>query len=452
MKQLLKKHKFLVISLLVTTLLFAIFFPKFYTTTDEHDYIQNAYYLTKGTIIMDDPQCFDGAYCGYFNEQGYVSKYNLGLSFIYAPFVLIHWKLAFVVNFAFFLLGIVIFYKLLGHFKIQKFFILFYAFFPAYIYYSHKALTEIPSQTIIIAIFYLFVLIKEARIKNLELRNANSKSKMKNALSNYEIRITRELVFVGIFGILSGILIFVKYTNAIFILPFWISLFIDLIKSFEKIKLRNFLISSCFILPFAFIIIYLNQKYYGGIFKSGYSFSGEELLVQSNLIIPQAIKYFLYLNLLFPGMLVLSFFSKIKFKWEILSAFILFFIYIVGFPTYHFESGVLNLIFGIRLFVPIIGLIMLLYFETVNRLIRGKVNLAYRQAGWLIYSVAFMFILNAFAMNYFFQKRLVDLKNQSDTIYALTKEGGIFYTTDIEDRKLVNEAFGKGKVFVKVVE
>lgn len=435
MSDMLRKHKYLITCLFISIFLFTIFFPKFYTTTDEHDYIQNAYYLTNQGIIKNDPQCFDGASCGYFNGEGYVSKYNLGLSFIYAPFVLIHWKLAFVVNFAFFIIGIIIFYKLLEHFKIQKSFILIYSFFPAYIYYSHKALTEVPSQTLIIAIFYLFIKLKDSGIRIQDLR-----------------KLTTRWIYAVLFGVFSGILIFIKYTNAIFILPFWISLFIDLIKTFEGIKLKNFLISSCFILPFAFFIIYLNQKYYGGIFKSGYSFSGEELLVQSNLIIPQAIKYFLYLNLLFPGMLVLSFFSKIKFKWEILSAFVLFFIYIVGFPTYHFESGVLNLIFGIRLFVPITGLIMLLYFEVVNRLISRKVNLAYWQAGWLIYIVSVALIINAFAMNYFFQKRLIDLKNQSDTIYALTKEGGVFYTTDIEDRKLVNEAFKKGKAFVKVVE
>ncbi len=428
MKQFLKKHKLLIISLLVTILLFTIFFPKFYTTTDEHDYIQNAYFLTKGSIIVDDHQCFDGAYCGYFNEQGYVSKYNLGLSFIYAPFVLIHWNLAFVVNFAFFLIGIVIFYKLLLHFKIQKFFILLYTFFPAYIYYSHKALTEIPSQTLIIAIFYLFIKLKNSGIRIQDSRKGNAR-----------------WIYAVLLGILSGVLIFIKYTNTIFILPFWISLILDLARSLDKSKLRDFINSALFIVPFVFFILYLNQKYYGGIFRSGYSFSGEEFLIQSNLIIPQAIKYFLYLNLVFPGMLILSFFSRIKYKWEILSGFLLFFVYIVGFPTYHFESGFLNLIFGIRLFVPITGLVMLLYFETVNRLIRKKVN-------WLIYLAAFMFILNAIAMTYTFQKRLIDLKNQSDTIYALTKEEGIFYTTDIEDRKLVNEAFGKGKVFIKVVE
>src|SRR5690242_15050081 len=105
------KHLLIILGILLSLQIF--FYPSFYTTTDEREYIENSYLITQGDLVRQNSECYDGAYCGYFNGIGYISKYNLGLSLLLIPFTTIDWRLSFILIFIFFAIGVITFQKIL---------------------------------------------------------------------------------------------------------------------------------------------------------------------------------------------------------------------------------------------------------------------------------------------------------------------------------------------------
>jgi len=90
----LKPALILKIVVVVVTVLFIAFFPQFYNSNDERNYIQNAYYLLNGGIERHDVPCepVGNETYGFYNGEGCVSKYNIGLAIVLAPFVALHWQ------------------------------------------------------------------------------------------------------------------------------------------------------------------------------------------------------------------------------------------------------------------------------------------------------------------------------------------------------------------------
>ena len=418
--------------LLISTFLFIIFFPRFYTSTDEREYIENAYLITQNRLEKTDAVCyFDTVYCGYFNGEGYISKYNLGLSFLFIPFVLINWQLTIVFTFVVYLIGVWIFSKLLGRYKLSQKFLYLYAFFPILIYYSRKPMGEIFSNTIVLAIYYLLF----AKI------SLNTKYK--------------SLLYV-LTGALCGLLVLIRYTNILIVLILLAYyLYLQYKENLDLRSLAKF-IANLFVgaAPFIIAFLWINKSLYGGFLTSGYSLSHEELLVLPDLIPKQLIIYLLLLNLIYPGMLTVSLLSKIKHKWVILFLVAVFLIFYMGFPGYNFTSGILDFIFGLRFFVPILGLLLLIYFDGLAQILNAKSRILtkfskYYKYIFLLISVSL--IISAVAISYVYLARTTDLKKESDEIYNNIEEGGVI-DGSIEKRILLNEAFKNGKRWVRIVD
>src|SRR6185369_17084391 len=197
-KNLSNYNKHFLIAVILILVSFFVFYPSFYTTTDEHDYIENSYLIGQGRLVKEDSQCFDGATCGYFNGTGYISKYNLGLSFLLLPFVAIDWRLSFLISILVFMVGLYIFKRLLQRRSIRAEFVYLYAFFPVFVYYSRKSMTEVFTLTLIMLIYYLL------------FEKFEGKTRIRQVVFNYRFLIV---------GILSGITVLIKYTNVIFLAP-----------------------------------------------------------------------------------------------------------------------------------------------------------------------------------------------------------------------------------------
>lgn len=422
----------LLISIIFTLALFLVFYPKFYTSTDEREYIQNAYYILEGDISIINSECFDGAYCGYLGNDGYVSKYNLGLSLILIPFVAIDWRLSFVVPLIFFAISIFVFAKTIRYYKIPDQFIYLFAFFPIFIYYSKKPLSEIPSMALILVLYYVLYIWNG----NLSLKSL-------------------------ILGTTDGLLVLIRYSNAITVIIFSLSFIFhsfNLNSDLKKVLKQK--IGLLISVPFALLFFYINHKYYDGLISSGYSLSGEEFFIDKNIILKQLIYYLGFLNLLYPGMLFLGLKSKIKAKLEVYLIFVGFLLFYAGFPGYHFKSGILDLIFGLRFFVPIIPLLMIPYFEILSERLKILKNASSSTAKFqwqnilkfsLLFSILLL-VVNSIGMAYIYLDRTKDLKNESDSIYKNYAEIGQYESSNIEDRILINDAFRKGKIWFYIVK
>jgi hypothetical protein len=422
-----------VISCIILIAIFILTFPRFYTSTDEKEYIENAYLLTEGELVRQDSACYLGAYCGYFNGSGWVSKYNLGWSLILLPFVLVDWRLSFVLTFGIFLSGFYIFKKILKFYKVNSNFLYLYAFFPAFVYYSRKPLTETLSNTLVLALYYLIYIYKSK--------------------TNFQFYLKYILI-----GLVSGLLVLERYSNIIIVLIFLGSLLYKNFVSknakivFSKERLTKPILILLGSLPFLITFLAINKTFYGGFFSSGYDFSGEEFLIDKNIILKQFFYYILFLNLIYPLLLFSLIKTKLKGKLEIIVITILFLMFYVGFPGYHFNSGILDLVFGVRFFIPILGLLLLSYCEYLNK-VWNKVQVSKRFNQRIVnlsyFIVVVLLIGNAFLMSFIYENRTAELKKESDGIYLNNPSGAIVYTQDVEDRILLNEAFRKKKLWMR---
>ncbi|MFS8130534.1 MAG: glycosyltransferase family 39 protein [Candidatus Dojkabacteria bacterium] len=438
---LLRDNQHFIIASVLIIISLLIFFPSFYTTTDEHDYIENSYLIGQGRLVKEDKQCFDGASCGYFNGSGYISKYNPGLSLILLPFVAIDWRISFFISVVVFILALYIFKRLLEKRSVRAEFIYLFAFFPVFVYYSRKVMTEVYTLTLIMLIFYLL------------FEKSEGRTKLRQIIYNYR--------FVLV-GALSGITVLIKYTNILFIAPiliYWAVIYFkpkiignvgeSIFLGTETLKvcamrwLKDVIRLLVGAVPFLVIFLVFNYAFYGSPLRSGYYFSKEELLIVPSLIIPQGIKYLVILLSIYPGLLFVGFFAKYKHRFLIMGTLFLSILFFVGFPGYAFNSGILDFIVGIRFLIPILGLVLLVYSEALDRLLnkikyKGLVNVVFAV-------VVIVLIANMFVMTYIFNGRVKELASKSAEIYKTVEEDGNYYTKDIEERKLINEAFKQGK-------
>lgn len=327
--QILNRYRLLII-FLVLFIPYIIFYPTKYANVDEHDYILNSRNIIEGTLHMD---------C---NKEGYrvsdfcVSKYNIGTSVFLLPSMLIGENLTFFTTFIVFFLSILIFDKLLGVYKIDKIYLYYFALFPAFVYFSRTVFSELYSMFLLLLSMYLLLLY----INN------------------------KRNIYLILLGITLSFLAFVRYS----LIPIDIIFVLYLLISFKK----KAIITIVSALPFVLAFLAFNNYMYGSPIRSGYYFSKEEFTFSLLAFITVLPKYLIALNTIYPFMLLGSFFSKIKDKWLILVGVIVMILYysLSGLNANVFEGRILDLILGVRFFIPIIPLLMLLYFEVINRRVK----------------------------------------------------------------------------------
>jgi hypothetical protein len=131
-------------------------------------------------------------------------------------------------------------------------------------------------------------------------------------------------------------------------------------------------------------------------------------------------------------------------KFVALFLIIFFVLFYGGFYGFNFNQGINNFLFGMRFFLPILPIILLVYFGFINRIIT---RLKFSRNLLVFFIIVTTIIL--FAGKVVISKQLFErvsmLKSQSDQLYLNNSE---------KDRPelpyiLINDAFGKGQRYVK---
>lgn len=333
------KNNWLLISLIsFLSILFFLTYPAGYLSIDEHDYVEGAKLIWQGDLRQEcDPQNISqidiGDYCIY--------KYNIGTSFILLPINIFGESAVYFIAHLAFMASIIFFYQILKQINLPKELIVFYALFPAIAYYSRTAYSEIYSILLSLAFFYFYI--KNKRTHNI------------------------------LAGVAMGFSLFVRPTNMFFCAVF---ILVEVLKRKRSPVFINNLINLFLELligltPFVILFLLFNDYLYLSPFKSGYSYSGDLNSFDLTVIPMNLGNYFLLLNLFLPGMLIGSFFSKNKYKWPILIAFLVLLIFYSATSNNNWKSDI-NIIIGIRFLMPALPLLLLLYLDIIKNVVKGR--------------------------------------------------------------------------------
>ncbi len=327
------RAKHLFISLAILLFVYILFAPNSYKSVDEHDYYANSVNIVNNDLRMEcdqvnDPSQFKvGDYCIY--------KYNIGTSILLIPSAILGLNYAFYITLGFFILAIVIFYKLLMRYDLSGKYIYLFAFFPPVVFYSRTIYSEIFSLTFFLLGFFLLT-----------------------SKNNGWQKILSGLVF--------GAAVLIRYTN---IFPILIFLIVYLVKKKPKVLIKDLLkISLGAIVP-ALSFFLINDYLYGNIFRSGYYYSGEEALIVFEELIKFFPIYIALLLLMYPGMLVGAILSKVDFRKPLLISVLFLAVFYGSFPGGNtvFEGRLLDLILGMRYFLVLTPLLILSYVKFLDR-------------------------------------------------------------------------------------
>jgi hypothetical protein len=194
----------------------------------------------------------------------------------------------------------------------------------------------------------------------------------------------------GLFlGAFLGMAVLVRYTNIFVVAGLFGTMFIyqlvEKVRAWHVSGLKNTVIAyirgitqiavnywpiAVGALPFAIFFFWINNYIYGDPLKSGYYFSGEER-VFGGVILRSFLLYTLSLTLLYPGMLVAPPYNWFKnsFRKEqfaILTVTALFILFYSGSWAPKFEGRPLDLIQGLRYFLPVVPLLIYSYSLAIN--------------------------------------------------------------------------------------
>lgn len=242
-------------------------------------------------------------------------------------------------------------------------------------------------------------------------------------------------------GVVSGILVLIRYSNILLLMPLLLGWLYTKRKSLLKHK-SHVIALGVSAIPFMLLFFLINLELYGSLIGSGYDFSGETFYFDPLTAVRQLGWYLLLSMAIYPGMVLLALRSRIKAKWIILFALLINFLLYVGFPGFTFRSGVLNFIIGYRFYIPILGLVLLLYFDSVHSLSTKLKENYYR---YLLLIISVVLVAGAGGIHYVLYKTRSEYRQQSDDIYLVSQPGETVEGSQL----LINEAFGKGIRYIE---
>lgn len=378
--------------LILTILIYFIFYPPFYAIMDECDYLTTTYTLKRGTFFLDKAG-INPSTATVIGKKHMFSKYPPGNSILLLPLTFIHWRVGFLMNFIFYIMSFFIFYLLLKELGIPALFSLLFLLHPTLILYSRTMMSDIPSMFFILLGLYLI-------IKNKDL-------------------------FAG-FSL--GFAILLRYSNLVIIIGVLIGYFLMVRK-----KSINILMGIIFFFIILSIYnIYVMEGFLSPLFlPTGAGAHSLSYLKTSGLY------YLIALNIVYPFMLIVFIFSI--FKKKLIFFNIVVFITVIFFSMYYYidkgNSFFETIIKGQRFMIPIFPFFILIYADFLKKIRFIK--------PLVIFSSLFLIIL-AFGINlrfYNFQKEKLHLK---DILYEKTKDADIIICNG-ETGKLFNPFFGNKK-------
>lgn len=326
----------LVISIIIFSLFYFVFFPKAVVTIDEQNYFTNSVNILNGTLRQDcalniEGQFDTGDYC--------IFKYNIGTSLLLIPGAILgSTTVAFIISYIFTIIGIFTFSKILRLLELSQIFLFLYSFFPSLLFYSRTLMSETFSISI-------FVFLLCAGIKYLQDR--------------------RSILPLSV-GFASGLIVSVRYTNAIILLVWWVLFTLIEVRRGSKFDMVHWTkYVTIGILPWILGLSLFNTYLYGSPLRSGYFFSGEEGISFENITI--IVPYILILSLLYPGMLFLGWKMKSDMKyWLLIPPYIAVLFYSLV-PIELFDGNIADIIIGMRFLVPIIPFLLIAYVKILDK-------------------------------------------------------------------------------------
>lgn len=337
----LKPAKHLILSILCVLPAFLLLYPKTFITIDEHDYLYNAQLLVSSGLKTDCSLNIPGQWP---TNLGYcISKYNVGTSFFLIPSALINKDLAAFTTLLVFIFSIIIFYKILINYNLDKRFIYLFALFPPFVFFSRTIMSEMYSMFTLLAIFYCFT------------------------------NLNRSVVYKILVGLFATLSIYIRYTNLIPLLIIGVYFLYEYSKNSNiKYVLKKYWVVHLSFLVGLLTLFAFNYNYYGQILRSGYYFSSEEGAFALKQIPIIFIKYFILLNIFYPLSLIAVFKSRIKRKILFLVAFLSLLFFYTIFRNESFPGKASDLILGLRFLIPVYPFLLLPYFEILDRLKNHK--------------------------------------------------------------------------------
>src|SRR3989344_2646951 len=155
-----KRHLLVCLAAVFFVVLFAAFFPGFYASIDEHEYLKNASLLVQGKVVNASPLDYCG---GIKDELNYRSTYYLGKSVFLVPFLPFGLNGAMLSGLLIHLLNATILFLIFRRLKIDARFVLLYLFFPAFVWNGRTLNPELLVLTAALAGTFFFLGGKEGK-------------------------------------------------------------------------------------------------------------------------------------------------------------------------------------------------------------------------------------------------------------------------------------------------
>ncbi len=318
---------------------FFYFFPAFYTSIDEHEYLKNAQLLLLGQVKNPDPLDYCG---GILRGDDYVSSYLIGKSVSLAPFLLLPFPFVMASGLIIHLINVILFFLILKKLKQDTRFTVLFILFPAFVWGSRTLFSELFALTFLLAGTLLYL-------------DENNRKK----------------TFLA--GLLFGLAAIVRYETILISLSFAIGL------GYRERK-QLFEISKNKLIPFAIgglisaALLFLWNNYY---FSSPVSTTfGTPTWILSNLTQPlflsNLLLFIAILLIAYPLMLLGTVFSK-KLQIELVlssAAYLILFSQFTNISVFQFFSP-LTITARMRYFIPLAGLLLIPYCILLQNVIEN---------------------------------------------------------------------------------
>ncbi len=324
------KKLLLLIFLLQIAVIF-LYYPEFYGIYDEDLYLTTTYAMQNGSFFYEKAGITAPLLGIAKGTNGTISHYPPGNSALLLPFTVIHWKLGFLKNILLYIGSFLLFILILRKLNIDPVYSLIFLLHPTILLFSRTLMSDIPSMFfLLLGIFFLLD---------------------KKSLAA---------------GFSLGFLVLLRYPNLVIIIGIFGALFYA--KEYKKVRL---------LLPgiafFSFVLIGYIVHTYGFLLGPFTLSAAKSFGIQ--YFIYNLPYYFLSLNILYPGMLLVAIFFGFKSR-KISFFAIISFVVIIFYSFYFYIDGGSNLaeklVKGQRFMVPIIPLLLIPYLNFIHGKKFGK--------------------------------------------------------------------------------
>ena len=358
--------KFFILFIILQVTVTFLFYPNFYGIYDEDLYLTATHAMQNGSFFYEKSGVDAPLLGAVEGTKGAVSIYPPGNSVLLLPFTVIHWKLGFLKNILLYIGSFLLFISILRKLKIDPMYSLVFLLHPTIVLFSRTLMSDIPSM------FFLLVGV----LLLLDKKNLGA-------------------------GFSLGFLLLLRYPNVILI----IGIFGALLYRKEYKKSLHLLPGIVF---FSFALFGYVMHVYGSILGP-FAVDGARSFGFSYFIYNFPY-YLLSLNVLFPGMLLISVFLGFKNKKSFLFI-IPSLLIIIFYSFYYYIDGGSNiiekLVKGQRFMIPVIPLLLIPYLQYLhNREFMKKVFV-------FVISLLFIFTCGIQYKHYEFVKKE---KNLSQTV------------------------------------